>query len=218
MFFRTNLFYSLFPKLLLFGLLAIVFYGNLSFGATPPPIPPTTTPSDIPDLATMINNISKTVPNFMALVTAIAYVLGFVFSIKGVVELKHFGESRTMMSKEHGIGTPLIYLAVGAALFYLPTTIEVGISTFWESTSPFSYVADPKDEWSSLIQSAFLLIQLIGVVSFIRGLVILSHTGGGGGQQGSFGRALTHIIAGIFLINMYAFLQVVFNTFALGQI
>ncbi len=71
---------------------------------------------------------------------------------------------------------------------------------------------------ADLIKACFMIVQLIGVIAFIRGLVLLTHIGHGHGQQGSVGKAAAHIIAGILCINLYQFLQVVFNTLALGQI
>jgi hypothetical protein len=53
-------------------------------------------------------------------------------------------------------------------------------------------------------------VQLVGVIAFIRGLVKLSHMGGG--HQGGIGSALTHIIGGIFCINMYDFVQLIMST------
>ena len=40
---------------------------------------------------TVIGNIAATIPNFTQLITAIAYVMGMVFMIKGILALKKFG-------------------------------------------------------------------------------------------------------------------------------
>src|SRR5262245_50078171 len=69
----------------------------------------------------MLVQFAQSVPNLMRLVTAIAYVLGMVFVIRGVIKLKHFGESRTMMSQEHSLNVPIAYIVVGAMLLYLPS-------------------------------------------------------------------------------------------------
>jgi intracellular multiplication protein IcmC len=157
---------------------------------------------------TMLQNLGLEVPSFMRLVTAIAYVLGMVFVIQGVMKLKHLGESRTMMSREHSPVGPILLIGVGAALLYLPTTVWVGMNTFWTSASPYSY-NENTDVWSQYLNICFQIVQLIGVIAFIRGLIILSRLGEHGGQPGTFSRGLTHIIGGIFCINIYQFIQVI---------
>lgn len=164
-----------------------------------------------PDVATMLVNFSEAVPNLMRLVTAFAYVMGFFFVIRGMLELKQFGESRSMMSQEHSLMKPLVTIAVGTLLIYLPSSVQTGLSTFWTAPNPYGYLAsDTENSWSDLVNAAFMVIQLVGVIAFIRGLIILTKVTGHG--QETFGKALAHIIAGVLCINMYQFLQAVFNT------
>lgn len=159
----------------------------------------------------MIQNLAKQLPNVMRLVTAIAYVMGMTFIILGVMKLKHAGEMRTMMSHEHSIKGPIIFLVVGAMLIYLPTTVQMGLNTFWTQPNPYGYITE-KDQWSQFVNACYSIIQLIGVIAFIRGLILLSQLSGQGGHQGALGKGLTHIIGGLFLINIYQFIQVVLVT------
>lgn len=168
-------------------------------------------------VSTMLENLNKyAVPNLMRLVTAFAYVLGMFFIYKGLLELKRFGESRSMMSHEHHLKTPLLYLIVGAALLYLPTSVQTGLTTFWATPNPYAYVIDKNDPWTELIHTCFMIIQLIGTIAFVRGLIMLAQLGHQQ-HQGGFGKAMTHIIGGIFCIDLYDFVTVVMNTLALGQ-
>lgn len=160
--------------------------------------------------ATMVQNIANAVPLLLQMVTAIAFVLGMVLSVKGVTLFKHLGEGRGMYSRDHELKTPLIYLAVGAALLYLPTSIDVGLSTFWSSSCPYCYI-QWQDQWNQFYNACFIIIQFIGVIAFIRGLLILTQSGEGH-SQGAFKRALTHLIGGIFCINIVPFIQVILIT------
>lgn len=170
----------------------------------------------IPDAATMLSNFSVQVPALMRLVTGLAYVMGFYFVYKGLMELKKFGEQRTTMSGEHHLKGPLIYLFVGALLIYLPTSVHTGLSTLFTSPVPIAYDTLTGDMWGSVRDAVFLLIQLVGTISFIRGLVLLTHLGGqGAGQPGTFGKAIAHIVAGILCINLYGFLEVISATLGL---
>ena len=173
--------------------------------------------ADAPDVATMLVNFSEAVPNLMRLVTALAYVMGFYFVVKGVMELKHFGESRSMMSQEHSLGRPLTLLVVGTLLIYLPASVKTGLSTFWITPNPYAYLPSSSDEsnWTDLTGAAFMVIQLVGTIAFIRGVLMLRHTTGHG-QPDTFAKAMAHIIAGILCINLYQFLQAVFETLGIS--
>lgn len=159
----------------------------------------------------MLVNIAKQVPSLMRLVTAIAYVLGMYFIIHGIIKLKHAGEMRTQMSREHSLMGPIIMLSVGAMLLYLPSSVQVGMSTFWTDPNPYAYLKQ-KDQWSDFINVCFTIVQLIGTIAFIRGLVLISHLGSGSGQHGTMSKGMTHIIGGILCINIYEFIKVITAT------
>jgi len=154
-------------------------------------------------------NIANQVPYLMQLITALSYVMGMYFIISGIMKLKHVGEARTQMSHEHHLMTPITLISVGVMLIYLPSAVNTGMSTFWANPNPYGYLQQ-QDQWSSVINDCYLIIQFIGALAFIRGLVLLSH--GGGHGQSNFGKALTHIIGGILCINIYQFVQVVLST------
>lgn len=62
-------------------------------------------------------------------------------------------------------------------------------------------------EWASLIDVVVKFIQLIGLIAFIRGWFILSHSAEANSQQGGLSKGLTHIIGGILSINFIPFMQ-----------
>jgi hypothetical protein len=191
-----------------YGMLALIFFTSLFY------LLPAHAATGVASYsaADMIENIASQIPQVRSLVTAVAFVMGIVFVFTGVMKLKHAGEMRTMMSHEHSLKGPLLYIAVGAALVYLPSSLQVGLSTFWTSPNPYGYVVQ-QNQWAQFISTCLSIIQLFGVIAFIRGLVMLAHLGGqGGGHQGGLGKALTHIIGGIFCINIYQFVQVVMVT------
>ena len=161
----------------------------------------------------MLTSFAKNIPNLMRMVTAIAYVLGMFFIFNGILKLKQYGESRTMMSGDRGLTGPVVTIAVGTLLLYLPTSVQVGMSTFWTNPNPYGYVLET-DQWQEFINICFMIVQFIGTIAFIRGLVMMSHLGSQS-QQGAFSKGLTHIIGGIFCINIYQFVQVVATTFGI---
>jgi intracellular multiplication protein IcmC len=168
------------------------------------------------DISTVLENFSKSVPNLTRLAVALAYVFGMYFVVKGIFALKQYGESRTMMSSGSELRAPMVYMGVGAALLYLPTTIRTGMSTFWKNPTPYAYVDQIPAPFTEFLTTVFMIIQLVGVIAVIRGLLMLTHMGQS--QQGGFGKAMTHMIAGIFCINMYQFVKTIANTLGLGAI
>lgn len=170
------------------------------------------------NLETLIKNLATELPEVWLLVTALSYVMGFFFIVEGVMKLKKFAEQRSMMSSEASMRTPLLYLFVGAAMIYLPSTLNSGLTTFWLSPNPYGYEEQVSGEWADLYNACVIIVQLVGLIAFLRGLVILTHLGGQGGQHGQFGRAMAHIIGGIFLIDLFDILQTIFATFGLESI
>lgn len=171
-------------------------------------------------IATLVQNLANVQPQFMRLVTALSYVLGMFFIFNGILKLKRYGEQRTMMSSDQDIKEPLLYIIIGAALLYLPSSVWVGMQTLWQQPTPYSYEQASGlgiGEWHDLLVSVFRIVQLIGTIAFVRGLIIMSHLGSNS-QQGTFGRGMSHIVGGILCINIYQFTQAVINTFGLGQI
>jgi len=172
----------------------------------------------VPDVSTMLVNFSESLPSLMRLVTAFAYVAGFFFIMKGLMDLKQFGEQRSMMSHEHSISKPLLAMTVGALLLYLPASVQTGLSTFWTAPNPYGYLSSSSagDNWADLTSAVFMVIQLVGTIAFIKGLIMLTHVSGHG-QPGTFTKAIAHIVAGVLCINLYQFLQTIFDTLGISM-
>lgn len=159
----------------------------------------------------MITRLVDQLPSLTRLVTAFAYVMGIWFMVVSIMKFKRYGEMRTMMSMQHHLREPMTYFVVAALLLFLPSSVNMGLSTFWAEPSPYSYL-EQDDQWSQFINNCFLVVQFIGTVAFVRGLTIIAQLGGQGGAQGAFGKGVTHIIGGIFCINIYQFTQVILFT------
>lgn len=166
----------------------------------------------------LVDNLGTNIPSLMRLVTAFSYVTGMWFIIMGIIDLKHFGESRTMMSSEHGLKKPITFMVVGSFLMFLPSSVAVGLYTIGFQPNGLGYVPQEKTAFTDLLRNSLLILQLIGVIAFIRGLIILTHTAGHGGQPGTFARGMTHIIGGILCINMYDTVWMISYTFGLQSV
>lgn len=157
-----------------------------------------------PKVETMLIRLDGEFPSFYRLITASAYMIGIAFIFRGVYQLKVYGDLRTMMSVQTNFKATMLLFFAGAALLYAPTAFKSMLLSTFATTS----VTDPMGYqpsggiWNPLASAAVLrFIQLIGTISFIRGWVHLAHSSNPNGRS-TFGKAVTHIIAGLLAINI----------------
>lgn len=169
-----------------------------------------------PDFTKMLFALEANSGPVMQLLIAVSYVIGFAFIVSAILELKQWGQSRTMMSMNLTIAGPLTKLLIGVVLFYLPTTINVAIWTIWGhgagEKALTEFAANPGDKFGPLKRGSVALVRVVGYASFIRGFVMLSRVAHQGSQPGVAGKAIVHIIGGIFAINIWETIQVVRNS------
>lgn len=166
----------------------------------------------LPDLQAMLMNFATAVPNLIRLAMAISYVMGMFFCIAAVTNMKHFGEMRTMMAREHGMWGPIMELLIGAALLYLPSSINAVMSSFWTTTNPYAYVTAETGTNAAFASACYNVVQLIGVVAFIRGLLILQQAAGERSSPGQLSKAMSHLVGGVLCINIYNTIQALEGT------
>lgn len=166
------------------------------------------------DAITMLTNITDQIPEFTKLVTGAFYLMGMALTFKALYHLKVYGEARTMMSVQSSLRTPLTYLFVGTGMIYSPSFIQSANATLFGADSFLAY-----EEWTgytnyggTMMNSVFYVVQFIGLVSFFRGWVLMTHTAGQSAQPGAFGKAMTHIIGGILCMNIVLFANILQNT------
>lgn len=188
------------------------------------------------DLQTALQNLSNIIVPLTALVLVASYIAGIVMIFSGLMHMKKLGNVGTQTSQPGEFGGPFLKIIIGGILIYLPTSTDVLMnSLFSTGTAIFSGggVASLSDyqslgvgatllgytgsdalsaQWQSLANTLVLYIQFLGLLSFIKGWFIMSHAGGQGAQQGSFGKGLTHIIGGIIAINFTGVVTLIGNT------
>ncbi len=170
------------------------------------------------DIGLMLTNLQHTFGSLRSLVGSVSYVIGLIFIVRG---LAHFKETGHMMNgNKSEIPQATILMIIGSLLIYLPSTIEMGLNTIFASTDLgaaselLSYTAPSgSDLWSQISSVIVDYLKLLGLIAFIRGWVMLSHVGGHQAQPGNVGKGITHIIAGIVLINIVDSVKILATTF-----
>lgn len=170
------------------------------------------------DFTTMVSAMRDNAGPIIRIVVATAYVIGLWFIFSSMVALKKIGQS-TMMH-HYGVGGPIVKFVVGILLIYLPSTIDVTVWTLWGHTaigsganSLMSYPLDGGDPFGPMKEGAVAIVRVVGYVSFVRGLIILSRAGDqNAGHQGGVGKGMLHIIGGILAINIVETVKLIDNT------
>ncbi len=171
-----------------------------------------------PSISSMLDNFSMTIPELIRLAMAISYVTGMYFVVKGVANLRAIGKE-----KQGGgvilFSAQLVLILIGAALMYLPSAIQTGINTFFLSTDtvPYAYSDATTDEWSGSINICAMIMKLIGIISFIKGLITLKdNQPAQGDKSSSLSRGIAHLISGVFCINITTFVRTIWNTLGIN--
>ena len=167
------------------------------------------------DFNSIMSNLSSNMPAVIKLTTATSYFLGFWFIIAGLKNLKKIGQSQG--SSESTIGGQVVKVLIGAALVYLPSTLNAGVITLWGTPGLLDYPAsNGLDPFYEAKRGAAVFVQAIGYISFVRGFVMLAKGAGQQQQQygshGMIGKGILHIIGGILAINIVATIQIVGNS------
>ena len=197
----------------------LVFFPALAFAqVTPPPGGGSNGAAQVGlDALTMLTNLSKTYPYLTMMVTGLCYVIGMSLAIRAIYYLKVYGELRTMMATQSSLKIPVTYILASAVFLFIPTAFSVFNVTVFGTNSPIGY-----DNTNSTIDPIILkavggFVQLLGLVSFVRGwMMLVANAQSPGGGHASFGKAMTHIIGGFLLINIYALTSVIWSTFGLS--
>ena len=168
------------------------------------------------DLSAIFQSLEADAVSIFDLLISFCYLAGALFVARGIFDFKVYGEQRTASAQQHSLRTPITYVTVGIFLLYAPNTITL-LSESWlmQPTVMLAYL-NPENAsagsstWESLAVAMFTLIQICGLISFIRGCFMLTHIGGG--QHGGTAKGMTHIVSGIVMLNLQSFLQILDNS------
>ncbi len=167
------------------------------------------------DLTLLLNNLMIQSVAVFDLMMSFCYIAGACFVVKGMYEFKVYGEQRTSMSQQTTIRVPVTHLLVGMGLLYAPGMISImSNSIMGQPTVILAYYnpayAGAQGTWAEVETAVVTLLQICGLVAFIRGFFMLSHTQVG--PNGGVGKGLTHVFAGLLLLNLPTFMQILYNS------
>ena len=154
-------------------------------------------------IPSMLSNIGDSIDPVMKLVTAAAYLIGFWLIWMSISKLSKMADHRARSSSQGKLFIPAAFFMGGAVLLFLPSYVEVAQNTFFGANAPMAYtnwLSSLIDKYSSPMYVITKLVQLAGVIWFIRGVALLVYASEPGAKVGSKG--LIFVIAGIFAMNL----------------
>lgn len=171
--------------------------------------------------ANILMNIANSLASVERLITAAAYLMGCAFLFKAIYSLKVYGESRTMMSSSASMKEPIVYLIVGAVFIYFPSAFSAVMQSSFGYSNVLQYA--PINSKSSTLDTLFgsgsvvgrpltMLIQVIGLVAFVRGWVLIARSASQGQPPGGVGKGFVHVFGGTLAINIVGTLNMINNT------
>ena len=167
----------------------------------------------------VLHNLAEDLISVEKMLTGASYLMGLAFAMKAMFTLKSHGEQRSSMGasslKESGL-----YMLVSAMLLYYPTAFEVIMNSTFGYSTPLAYA--PINTSSPILGSLFgadssvgqsltIIIQVIGLVAFLRGWLMIARSSAQG-QHGNVGKGFMHVFGGVCAMNIIGFLDVMQNT------
>lgn len=169
-----------------------------------------------PTFATMLADFTKVVPALGDLVKGIMFLTGILLVFRAIYAFKQYGELRTMMSVNADLKTPILLLFVGICLILYPSLAIFSLNTVYGKNGYqlVAYAPNPNwtDQTNQMMKDIGTILRLIGYIAFFRGWLILTHLTNQGAQPGTFAKAMTHILAGILLVNIFGTWNIIKNT------
>lgn len=126
-----------------------------------------------------------------------------------------------MMSNSASVKEPIVYLLVGAMLIYFPTGFAILMQTTFGYQNILQYA--PVNSGNAALDTLFgsgsvvgkplaMLIQVVGLIAFVRGWVLIARSASQGQPPGGTGKGLIHVFGGILAINIVGTLNMINNT------
>lgn len=136
--------------------------------------------------------------------SVVAILLGLGLFIGGMFQLKRYGEMRTFMSHQMTIWGPGAMIFGGVLLLMLPFTVTTSLLAFFGpgQTLPLAYTPTSEHDFDVYVPVVLAFVRLVGIGAIMRACLLFSKTGGHGGQPGTMGKAMIHLLGGILCVHV----------------
>ena len=154
---------------------------------------------------TMLENMSFV----LQILQDFSILAGLWLIMTSFFRFKKYSEGRSMMMQQ-SIATPLMMLLGGTFLLYLPTMLGTALLNFWGYVQPLQpNLPSFLDGFGPSMRAILMMLRVVGVYIFIKGIMKLSKSGKENGQPGMVGKGLMSIFIGILLVHIMGTVHIV---------
>ncbi len=146
-----------------------------------------------------------------------ALFIGWLLFFTSIYKFKRYGEMRTMMSMHMNILGPISVLLASVFLLMFPQFLGTLIMSIWgkANLNPLPYTGSTTS-YGQYITPIIMFVRIIGMVSIIRGILLLSRTGEQQSQPGQAGKAGLHILGGLLSVHIMYTIDLLKSIFGLN--
>ena len=148
------------------------------------------------DLIDILTNLRASLGPIQTMLTGLAYLLGIGLILTSLTKFRKIAHAGPHSPSQEKLFVPVVYMAIGAGLIFVPTSFSVLANTLFGSENVLAYSSNND---ATVMSVMMFFIQTAGVLWFVRGSMLLVHASEPGVKEGSKG--LTFIIAGILAVN-----------------
>jgi len=154
-------------------------------------------------------------------ISLVAILAGLFFLISGLMKASKAGQD----PKTNSIQTILVHLGFGALLMTIGTNLDMMLASLFGGTEKayelnwgtvegiLGTKADEMERFKKAIHAALQFVQIVGLIAFVRGWLILKKVMDASGGNASLTQGLTHILGGCLAVNIGQFLELMDKTF-----
>lgn len=117
-----------------------------------------------------------------------------------------------MMSANTDLRGPMMMMIVGTAALFFPTILNMSLITVFGNDNILMYGPTDNATFDLARTTIILVVQTIGAIAFLRGLLFFYKSGTGQSQPGTLTKGFTHTLGGILCLNIVAAKNVLYTT------
>lgn len=183
--------------------LILIFTSQIVFADTP------VTPSDIFDNLNI--SMEKIYPSLIRIIN----LAGYFMILKAFFMLKKLGHRTAFMGGSGSLMGPIGVIFIGIVMINAHEFIKILVTTLFQdkvqNTKAWE-ASKGSDSWFTALTPMIGLIQVIGLLAFFRGVIILTKACNENAQPGNVSKGLMHILGGVMAINITGTIDLIDRT------
>ncbi len=171
----------------------------------------------MPTAVSLLEAFQANFPGLTQLLTMMAYLIGMGAGVSAVL----MAQRRARFDGQATVVGIAIRAVLCATCLYLPTAVSTSQETLFGSPTILSYSAGTavSAQGKIALDTVIGFVQLVGLWAFLYGAVLLNRAHSRSVYDpGLGGKALAHLVGGVFCMNIVATLQAIAQSFGLEKL